>query len=101
MMVHHDDIRRLRVAAGLDHVAARKLRAFLAETIFASGGDAGPDGRLFGQVSELCEIACLRRRGPARNTREQARNIARSREQRALLSGEFQSMAAKIIRTPL
>src|SRR5260370_21131215 len=99
MMVHHDDAGRWRVAAGIDHVAAQKRWAFLAETILASGGDAGPDGRLFGQVSEFGKIAGLGRRGPARNTRDQPRNIARRTQQRALLSGKFQSMAAKIIRT--
>ena len=101
VVIHHDDIGRLRIAAGFNHMAARILRAFLAETVFARRGDAGPDRGLFRQVGELGQIAALGGRSPTRHAREQPRHAALWAQQRALLRGKLQSMAAQIICAPL
>ena len=98
MMVDDDDIGGLRGAARLQHVAARELRALLAEAVLARRGDHGPDGRLLGQIGELGRD---RRTWSSRPSATPARAAAPeprspgSRER--LLRGELQPVAAEII----
>ncbi len=101
VMIHHHDVRRLRVAPRLEHMAARELRALLAEAILAGRGDARPQGRLLRQIGELGQIAGLGRRRPARNPRQHPRQPAFGAQQRSLLSGQFQTMAAQVIAAAL
>ena len=101
MMIHDDDVGGLRVAARFEHMAARELRALLAEAVFARRGNARPDRRLLRQVGEFGKIARLGGRRPARHPREQACHAALARQQGALLGREFQSMPAQIVRASL
>ncbi len=100
VMVDDDDLGGLRGAACLEHVAARELRALLPEAVLARRGDHRPRRRLFGQVGELGQVARLGNRRPACDPREQPRRAALAAEQRTLLCGELQAVAAQIVRAP-
>ena len=97
-MIHNHDFRRLRSAAGVEHVAATELRAFLTEAILTGGRDHRPRGRLFRQIGQFGKIAGLRGRRPARYLRQQPRSAALAAQKRALLEGQLQSMSAQIVR---
>jgi hypothetical protein len=92
MMIDDDDVGGLGVAPRLEHMAARELRAFLAETILARRGDSATPG-LLRQIGEFGEIAVLVV-AAQRETRASTRAMPRYPSKRALLSGKFQPMPA-------
>ncbi len=76
MVIHHDDVGGLRIAARLEYMTTRELRALLAETVLPRRGDARPHRGLLRQVGEFGKIAAFGGRGPSRHSGEQPGDVA-------------------------
>ena len=99
MVIHHDDVRLLRLAARLHHEAFLVMRAFLAETVVARGRDHRPDRRSFRHAREFGLVAGARDLRETDDLLQMRRVLAR--RQAAVVGGALQVVVAQVVRAAL
>ena len=101
VVIHDDDVRRLRFPACRQHEALVVNRALRAEAVLARRRDPGPDGIGFTDAGQLGDVTALRDVRPRTHLGNGQCDVTTHAARVRLLFSEVEPVPAKVVRTAL